>query len=72
MRYRYGGYRYSLRGPSKYLSNQIIPQDVGLYGFPSGDIQGDGFAIDRRYTTSTTTRIRGKPVQNPFRMLDFK
>lgn len=36
-RYRFGGFKYSLRSPDKYGPNDIIPQDSSLYAFPKGD-----------------------------------
>lgn len=33
-RYRFGGFRYSLRGPANRGPNDIIPEDTGLYAFP--------------------------------------
>lgn len=36
-RYRFGGFKYTLRAPSCYGPNDIIPQEKGLYAFPKGD-----------------------------------
>jgi len=33
-RYRFGGFRYGLRGPSTRGPNVIIPEEPGLYTFP--------------------------------------
>jgi len=39
--YRFGGFRYSLRGPYYNASDEIVPQLPGLYDFPVKDIQLD-------------------------------
>jgi len=36
-RYRFGGFKYTLRSPAKYGPSDIIPQNVGLYSFPKGE-----------------------------------
>ena len=37
-RYRFGGLRYSIRGPAgRCSSDQIIPQEDGNYAFPKSD-----------------------------------
>ena len=33
-RYRFGGYRYSLRAPDGLGPNDYIPEESGLYPFP--------------------------------------
>lgn len=35
--YRFSGLRYSIRGPDACGSDEIIPQETGLYGFPKSD-----------------------------------
>ena len=35
--YRFGGFRYSLRAPSTWGPDEIIPQESGLYTFPNND-----------------------------------
>lgn len=35
--YRYGGFRYSLRGPAKYGPDEIVPQLPSLYPYPITD-----------------------------------
>ena len=34
LRYRFGGYRYSLRSPDTYGPDDYIPEESGLYPFP--------------------------------------
>jgi len=33
-RYRFGGFRYSLRAPDGYGPNEIIPEEESLYPYP--------------------------------------
>ena len=35
--YRFSAFKYSLRAPSDYGPNDIIPQDRGFFTFPKGD-----------------------------------
>jgi len=35
LRYRFNGYRYTLRSPDKRGPNDIIPEIRGLYAFPN-------------------------------------
>ena len=37
LKYRYGGFRYSLRGPAKSGPDEIIPEVSSLYPFPRKD-----------------------------------
>ena len=39
--YRFGGFRYGLRGPYQEVDNEVVPQLPGLYAFPRKDIQKD-------------------------------
>ena len=34
LRYRFGGVRYSLRGPSRYGGDTFVPKNVSFYTFP--------------------------------------
>jgi len=36
-KYRYGGVRYQLQGPSRHGPSWMVPKIDGLYGFPSED-----------------------------------
>jgi len=40
-RYRYGGFRYSMRAPDKWGPDDIIPEYVSLFAFPTGSHWGD-------------------------------
>ncbi len=36
-RYRFGAYKYGLRGTAKYGPDDYIPQEKSLYSYPSKD-----------------------------------
>lgn len=36
-RYRFSAFRYGFRGPDACGSDQIIPQDLGLFAYPKND-----------------------------------
>jgi len=40
-RYRFGGFRYSFRGPAHSMSDQIIPELPSLYAYPRIELQSD-------------------------------
>jgi hypothetical protein len=40
-RYRFGGFRYSFRGPSMSMSDQIIPELPSLYAYPRVGLQSE-------------------------------
>lgn len=37
LRYRFGGFRYSLRGPASCGPDDVIPEDPSLYTMPRQD-----------------------------------
>lgn len=46
-KYRFYGDRYSLRGPSLSRSNEMIPEESGLYPFPKGDQVCTGIFVEQ-------------------------